>query len=213
MVQGLGAVLGLDHDVRLGQATLVVASRVAALLADQRTAPHRFLGVEQRLVHLPLGLDQLDGRARLGVGVRSDGGDRLAFERRLARQPLDLAGDEHTADARGLLRKGGVDAGQRGVRVRAAQERRVQHARQPDVGRVARLAARPLVAVDLRRRPTDHLERPAGPLVEGVLLDHDPGLGVAALDLLLGLDQARHDWIASSMRGYVPQRQRFPDIV
>ena len=155
-------------------------------------------------MHVPLCLDQLDGRACLGGGVRSEGRDRLALERRVARQPLDLAGHEHAADARGLLRAGGVDAGQRRVRVWAAQERRVQHSRAAgcrpcSAPRRAR-ARRPSI---FARRAADHLERARRPLVERVLLDDDPRLGVAALDLLLGLDQARHDWIASSIRGYV----------
>src|SRR5205085_3538620 len=60
-----------------------------------------------------------------------------------------------------------------------------------------------------------------GPLLECVLLDHHPLLAVAALDFLLGLDQACHQlpppspatvWIARSIFGYVPQRQRLPAI-
>jgi hypothetical protein len=88
----------------------------------------------------------------------------------------------------------------------------VEHARQTDVRRVAGLAARALVAVDLRRRLPDDVADPGRPLVERVLVDDDPRLGVAALDLLLGADQPRQVSIASSMRGYVPQRQRLPAI-
>src|SRR5207253_10927886 len=97
-------------------------------------------------------------------------------------------------------------------RVRAAQDRRVEHPGEPQVGGVARLAARPREAGEPRSRAPHDLERPGGPGVERVLLDYEPLLAEAALDLLLRPDQPRHVRIASSMRGYVPQRQRFPAI-
>jgi len=77
----------------------------------------------------------------------------------------------------------------------------MEHPRQLDVRRVARLTAGPLETVDPLRWPSDGVERTFGPLVERVLLDHDPLLGVAALDLLLGADQPRHVEIASSIFG------------
>jgi hypothetical protein len=88
----------------------------------------------------------------------------------------------------------------------------VQHARELDVGRVRRLSARALRAVDPWDTAADVRERPGRPLVERVLVDDDPLLGVAALDFLFGPDQPCHDVIASSIFGYVPQRQRFPAI-
>ncbi len=93
------------------------------------------------------------------------------------------------------------ERGDPGVRVRAAHERRVQHAGKAEVAGVARLAAGLRVAVDALRRPADDRARPRRPLVERVLLDERPDLFVAALDLLLGPDQPRHAAIASSMRG------------
>src|SRR5919198_388911 len=63
-----------------------------------------------------------------------------------------------------------------------------------------------------RRRLPDDRPRPGGPLVERVLLDHDPLLGEAALDLLLGADQSCQVRIASSIFGYAPQRHRLPAI-
>src|SRR5205085_4048936 len=59
--------------------------------------------------------------------------------------------------------------------------------------------------------PDDRL-RACRPLVERILLDHDPLLGEPALDLFLGADQSRHVRIASSIFGYVPQRHRLPAI-
>ena len=70
-----------------------------------------------------------------------------------------------------------------------------------------RARSRPVLA---RRRPADDRERPRGPLLERILLDDEPHLLEAALDLLLGADQSRHVRIASSIFGYVPQRQMFP---
>ena len=96
--------------------------------------------------------------------------------------------------------------------VRAAQHGRLEHARQPEIGRVARLAARSLKAVDARGASTHDRELPRRPLLERVLVDDRPDGLVAALDLLLGADQPRQFEIASSMRRYAPQRQRLPAI-
>ena len=61
----------------------------------------------------------------------------------------------------------------------------------------------PAVASLPRRGPADDLAGALGPLVERVVvaLDHDPLLGVPALDFLLGLDQSRHVRTASSILG------------
>ena len=77
----------------------------------------------------------------------------------------------------------------------------MQRARQLEIARVARDTASLLVAVEAHRRAADDIAGTRRPLVEGVLLDERPDLLVAALDLLLGLDQSRHVEIASSMRG------------
>ena len=50
-------------------------------------------------------------------------------------------------------------------------------------------------------RYTADIQLPGRPLLEHVLVDDRPDGLVAALDLLLGLDQARQVAIASSMRG------------
>ena len=113
---------------------------------------------------------------------------------------------------------GKASAGARSIRrdarrgVRRAEHGGVQHPVQPQVGREGRLAAGALEAVDARRVPADDLARPGRPLLERVLVDDEPDLLVAALDLFLGADQSRHVRIASSIFGYAPQRQRFPAI-
>ena len=77
----------------------------------------------------------------------------------------------------------------------------MQRSRELEVARVARDPAGLLVAVEAHGRPADDVARARRPLVERVLLDERPDLLVAALDLLLRLDQSRHVEIASSMRG------------
>ncbi len=84
--------------------------------------------------------------------------------------------------------------------MRAPEDGRVEHPGELEVGRVASLAAGADVPVDARRRLPDERARPLGPLVERVLLDEDPLLGVAALDFFLGADQAS-DRIASRIFG------------
>ena len=56
-------------------------------------------------------------------------------------------------------------------------------------------------AVDAGGGPADDVARAGGPLLERVLLDDEPDLLEAALDLLLGADQSRHVRIASSIFG------------
>jgi hypothetical protein len=58
----------------------------------------------------------------------------------------------------------------------------------------------------------DDLARPCGPLVEDVLVHDDPLLLVTTFDFFLGSNQSHHVRIASSIFGYVPQRQIFPAI-
>src|SRR5438876_4414176 len=96
--------------------------------------------------------------------------------------------------------------------VRAAEDRRVQHPREGEIRRVARLAANPLLRVDALRALSHGRPRAAGPLLERVFLDDEPDLLEASFDLFLGADQSCHVSSASSILGYVPQRQRFPDI-
>ena len=85
--------------------------------------------------------------------------------------------------------------------MRAVEQGGVEHSGQLDVRGVARLAAGLLEAVETRCVPADDVAGPGRPLHERVLVDERPDLLVAALDLLLGLDQPRQLEIASSMRG------------
>ena len=77
----------------------------------------------------------------------------------------------------------------------------MQRAGKLEVARVACDPAGLLVAVEAHGRPADDVAGTGRPLIERVLLDERPDLFVAALDLLLRLDQSCHVEIASSMRG------------
>jgi hypothetical protein len=198
----LRAVLGLDDHVRLGPPALGVAALVAALLpADQLASRDRLVGIEHRREHLPLDLDQLEGRARLAEGVGRDRCDRCARIRRLLRQAAQICRADRRLNAGRLEGPRKVDPLHIGAGVRGAQDGGVQHPRQPHVGGVARLAPGARVAVDPCRGPADDGQRAVRPRVEVVLLDNDPLLGVVALDLLFGADQPRQLSIASSILG------------
>ena len=127
MVERLRRVLRLDDRVRLRQPLLVVAALVAARLLEQRAARDGLVGVEQRFQLLPLDLDQLERRTRLGERLRRDAGDGAAFEVRLLVDPRYLAGaddGEHAGCGRGGTE---VDPAHACPRVRAAQDRALEH--------------------------------------------------------------------------------------
>ena len=201
VVQRLRRVLRLDDRVRLREPALDVAAGVVAAGLDERAAPDGLVRVEQRLEHLPLHVDQVDRGARLAHRLGRDRRDGVALEDGVPVDAVDLAGPDDGEHARrgGGLRQ--VDAADPSVCVRAAEERGLEQAGQADVAGVARLAAGLLVAVDPGCVAADDVAGAGRPLVERVLLDERPDLLVAALDLLLGADQPRHDRIASSMRG------------
>ncbi len=77
----------------------------------------------------------------------------------------------------------------------------MQHPGELHVGRELRLAACALHAVDAWNLAADDLERPSGPLVDRILVDDDPLLGVLPFDFLLGANQSRHVLMASSILG------------
>src|SRR5205823_2815695 len=79
-------------------------------------------------------------------------------------------------------------------------------------GRELRLTAGPRQPVYPRHSPSHSSERSCRPLVEGVLVDDDPDFLVASFDFLFGADQSCQVLMASSIFGYVPQRQRLPDM-
>ena len=198
---GLRPVLGLDHDVGLGEAALDVAAVVALGLVDQRALPDRLVRVEQGLEHLPLDVDQADGRLGLLERVGRDGRDRCALVGGLAREDVEVVRGEDRAHARGVGRGRQVELRDARVRVRAAQDRGVEHPGKLEVGRVDGLAAGALGPVDALRRLADGLARPGGPRLDRVLVDHDPLLGVVALDFFFGADQSCHVRTASSIFG------------
>ncbi|HYX88240.1 MAG TPA: molybdopterin cofactor-binding domain-containing protein, partial [Gaiellaceae bacterium] len=166
-----------------------------------------------RLELLPLDVDQRERAPRALRGVGRDRRDRRAVEAGLQGEHVAFAGADRRVHPRRLPRLRQVETLHAGARVRAAQDGGVQHPRQREIGRVRGLSARALVAVDPRCRPPGHLSRPSRPRVDRrVLVDDHPLLGIPALDLLLGANQPRHASTASSIRGYAPQRQRFPAI-
>src|SRR5205085_5341380 len=59
----LRAVLSLDHDIGLGEATLDVAALVELWVAQERLSRERLVDVEQRLEHLPLDRDLFERRS------------------------------------------------------------------------------------------------------------------------------------------------------
>ena len=201
VVERLRRVDGLDDRVRLREAALEVAALVAAHVREKRASSHRLLGVDERLELLPLDVDQLHCSGSLRERLRRDRRDGASFVVGLPVHSVDLAGPdsgEHPGRGEGRSK---VDPRDARARVRAAEERCVDQPGQAHVAREACGSAGPLVAVDARGGTPDDRARPGRPLVEGVLLDERPHLLVAALDLLLGLDQPRQVEIASSMRG------------
>jgi hypothetical protein len=116
-------------------------------------------------------------------------------------EPVRLARPDRGPHARQRERRREVDPAHLRVRVWRAEHGGVQHPRQLDVGRVARLAAHAQGSILPRRRPADHGERPLGPLLERILLDDDPHLLEVPLDFLLGADQSCQLRIASSILG------------
>ena len=213
MQQRLRAVRRLDDDVGLRERVVDVAALVAARLdrraASRATASSGSSTTSSCSHSTTIAWSAARACAERVGGDRRDGRADVA---RLLDERGDLARAERGAHARERERRREVDARHARVRVRRAEQRRVQHPREPDVRRVARLAAHPLERVLAHGGPADDRLRPRGPLLQRILLDDEPDLLVAALDLLLRADQPRQCRIASSIFGYVPQRQMFPAI-
>ena len=138
VVERLRPVLGLDDRVRRREPRVVVAALVAAGLGDERSLPHRLVGVEQRLELLPLDVDQPHGRLGLRERLGRDGADRAPLEVRVGVHALHLARPDHAEHAGCGRRRGEVDPLHAAACERAAQERGVQRSRQLEVARVAR---------------------------------------------------------------------------
>ena len=209
----LGRVLARDDDVGLREPPFEIAALAHPRLADQLPARHRFIGIGQHLELLEVDLDRVQRRAGLRVGVRAHRRDRGALEAAFVVQDVEVVRPEGCMHAGRRECRREVDAADAGMGIGRAQHGGVQHPRQLQVGCVDGLASRALEAVDARCRPADDLERPGGPLLQRVLFDDEPDLLVTAFDFLLGADQSCHVRIASSIFGYVPQRQRLPAML
>ena len=132
-LQRLRRVLGLDDGVGLGDALLVVAALVAARLLDHGAARDRLVGVEQRLELVPLDLDQLERRPCLLQRLGRDPRHRGAFEVRFLLDPGHLSRPDDAEHAGRGRRRGEIDATYLRARVRAAQERALEHPGELDV--------------------------------------------------------------------------------
>ena len=157
MEDGLRAVRRLDDDVGLRERLLDVAALVVrAASRGELLAADRLVGVEHDLELLPLDVDRVDRGLRLAERVGGDRGDGRAGVADLLLESVRVARPERRAHARQRERGREVDPLHARVRERRAENRRLQHPGQLDVGGVARLAAHALRPVDLRvaGRPT-----------------------------------------------------------
>jgi hypothetical protein len=179
-------VVALDHQLRGRELGVHVAERelhvladvaLLAALVDRRVVAREALarvvvGVQQ----LVLDADQLERRVGRVLVERRDRGDGIADEahlvdreRVLVLRPGDhavldrqVAPADHRVHARQRQRSRGVDAPDPGVRVRAAQRLRVQHARQGDVVGVDGGTRGLVQRVDLAVRLADDVELAPG---------------------------------------------------
>ena len=197
----LRPVLRLDDHVGLGDPTFEVTALVVRDVGDEGLLPHRLVGIEQRLEHVPLHLDLPEGCLGLPEGLGGDGGDGMSHVPRLVGQRVEVWRPDHGPDAGRLPRRLEVDRRDARAGVRAPEHRRVQHSGKLDVGREQRVASCFVGAVHTWNASTDGRERSCRPLVERVLVDDDPDFFVAALDFFFGADQSCHVVMASSIFG------------
>ncbi len=101
---GLSSILALDDDIRLCQSAADVAALVVPRLVCERLLADRLLGIDKRLEHLPLDVDQ---RQRLASPFGAFGGDRRdgrALEGRLLLEHVAIRGPDRAAHPRRLAR-------------------------------------------------------------------------------------------------------------
>jgi hypothetical protein len=96
---GLRSVLALDDHVRLGEAGLDVAAVVAPRVRDERLAPDRLLGIEQRVELLPLDLDRRQRLASPREAVGRDRRDRRTVVAGLGLEDVAVVGADRAEDA------------------------------------------------------------------------------------------------------------------
>ena len=147
-------------------AALVLAGIVDVAIGIDlgRLRSDRLFQIDDVREDLVVDLDECDGLLRdLGI-VRSDGGHFVAHELHLVAEERLLAAEldlrrvkpvQHRAHAREGLRLLRVDGAHARAGHRAAENGRVQHARQPNVLRVHRAAGDAVAAVDARSGATD----------------------------------------------------------
>ncbi len=80
MQHRLRAVRRLDDDVRLRESERDVAARRLTRIGRQLLSRDGLLGIEQRLEHVVLHVQQAQRGVRLADGVGGDGRDRLALK-------------------------------------------------------------------------------------------------------------------------------------
>ena len=201
---------GLIEARRDGE--LYGVDRLTALVAARVIVKVRALRIERRVEDIPLDVDELQRFPGLFERVGRDGNDGRTVVAGFSLEPFCLAWAEHRMDARRFESALEIDAVHAGVRMRIAEDGRVEHSRELEVGGVARLAADALGSIDAHGFLSHDGPWAGWPLLERIFLDDEPDVLVPPLDFLLGLDQSRHVARASSIFGYVPQRQRFPAI-
>ena len=195
---GGGGVLGLDDHVGLGHAGLDVARLVLDRILLQPLLGQSLGGIGDEAEHRVARRERLDaGARRLGrlAGERRDrraGVRRLALEDRVAALHDVVVGRrEHREHARHGARSLDVELDRR-VRVRRAHDHAVQHARQRDVGDVARGARDPARAGQARDARPRHVQLALVLPGRRLLLDEHPALLEAALHLDRRLLQLGH---------------------
>ena len=190
----------LEHVVRRGERRLHVAELVGLVAVDVAVLVvlvDAHLGMRERLFRrgdrqqrLVPDVDEAERLVRGLLVPRDHRGQRIADvphalrrkrvfvgrHRHDAERDREIAAGENEMHAGVLRGAGGVDRKDARVRVRRAQELRVQHARQHDVVGEARLPGHLGAAVDAAARLADHVEArlrahrpppPAGPVASG----------------------------------------------
>jgi hypothetical protein len=168
--EGLRGIALLDREIE--------RDVVAELVVDRDARAERLLQIADRRQRLPIDRDELGRIFSLGAGRGDDRDHRLALpdrfllrEQRLRRRAMagpvqgdaderlaeriEVGGREHRGDAGRSLCGGDVDRPDPGVRVRAAHEAEVQHARQRNIVDVAAAAAGEPLELTSRNACTD----------------------------------------------------------
>jgi hypothetical protein len=101
---GLRSILPLDDDIRLCQRATDVAALVVPRLVCERLLADRLLGIEKRLEHLPLDVDQRQRLASTFGALSGDRRDGGALVGRLLLEHVAVLGPDRAAHPRRLAR-------------------------------------------------------------------------------------------------------------